>query len=52
MGWCLSGCAILLSDLFMGACMLLDSAHCNLSTLEKMTNVALRPGLVMLELLL
>jgi hypothetical protein len=33
MGWCLSGCAILLSDLLMGACMLLDSAQCNLCTL-------------------
>jgi hypothetical protein len=34
-GWCLSGCAILLSDPLVGACMLLDSAHCNLCTLEK-----------------
>ena len=35
MGWCLPGCAILLSDLSRGGCLLLDSAQCNLSTLKK-----------------
>ena len=37
-GWRLPGCAILLQDLLRGGIQLLDSAQCNLLTLEKKKN--------------
>ena len=46
-GWYLPGCAILLQDLLRGGSRLLDSAQCNLFTLEKKNKSWLKKKKVM-----